>query len=321
MTTNGHPSDYRVFAGNSNRRLADAIAHELGRPLGACTVGRFSDGEIQVEIGENVRGLDTFVVQSTSPDANTNLMELLIMADALKRASAHSIVAVIPYYGYARQDRKVAPRTPITAKLVADLIEAAGVTRVVSMDMHAGQIQGFFNIPFDHLYAAPILLEHMRRRFDGDSQNVVIVSPDAGGVERARAYSKRLGSTLGIVDKRRTKPNVAEIMNVIGEVQGKTAVLLDDMIDTAGTLTQAANALVDKGAARVFAYASHAVLSGPAVERITRSPIEEVVVTDTIQPPPNAAACPKIRSLSVAPILAEAIRRIHSADSLSSLFV
>ncbi len=321
MTTNGHPSDYRVFAGNSNRKLADAIARELGRPLAQCTVGRFSDGEIQVEIGENVRGMDSFVVQSTSPDANTNLMELLIMADALKRASAHSIVAVIPYYGYARQDRKVAPRTPITAKLVADLIEAAGVTRVVSMDMHAGQIQGFFNIPFDHLYAAPILLEHMRRRFDGDSQNVVIVSPDAGGVERARAYSKRLGSTLGIVDKRRTKPNVAEIMNVIGEVHGKTAVLLDDMIDTAGTLTQAANALVDKGAARVFAYASHAVLSGPAVERITKSPIEEVVVTDTIALPHNAVGCTKIRSLSVAPLLAEAIRRIHSADSLSSLFV
>jgi ribose-phosphate pyrophosphokinase len=248
-------------------------------------------------------------------------MELLIMADALKRASAGSISAVIPYYGYARQDRKVAPRVPITAKLIADLIEAAGVTRVVSMDMHAGQIQGFFNIPFDHLYAAPVLLEHMRRRFDGDAQNVVMVSPDAGGVERARAYSKRLGSTLGIVDKRRTKPNVAEIMNVIGEVQGKTAVLLDDMIDTAGTLTQAANALVDKGAARVFAYATHAVLSGPAVDRIAKSPIEEVVVTDTIQLPPNAAACPKIRSLSVAPLLAEAIRRIHSADSLSSLFV
>jgi ribose-phosphate pyrophosphokinase len=321
MSHNGMRPDYRVFAGNSNRKLADAMTKELGRPLGECTVGRFSDGEIQVEIGENVRGLDTFIVQSTSPDANTNLMELLIMADALKRASAHSIVAVIPYYGYARQDRKVASRSPITAKLVADLIEAAGVTRVVSMDMHAGQIQGFFNIPFDHLYAAPVLLEHMRRRFDGDAQNVVIVSPDAGGVERARAYSKRLGSTLGIVDKRRTKPNVAEIMNVIGEVHGKTAVLLDDMIDTAGTLTQAANALVDKGATRVFAYASHAVLSGPAVERITKSPIEEVVVTDSIELPPNAAGCPKIRSLSVAPLLAEAIRRIHAADSLSSLFV
>jgi ribose-phosphate pyrophosphokinase len=321
MVTNGRRHDYRVFAGNSNRKLAESISRELERPLSSATVGRFSDGEIQVEIGENVRGLDTFVIQSTSPDANQNLMELLIMADALKRASAGSIVAVIPYYGYARQDRKSAPRVPITAKLIADLIEASGVTRVVSMDMHAGQIQGFFNIPFDHLYAAPVMLEHMRRRFDGDSQNVVIVSPDAGGVERARAYSKRLGSTLGIVDKRRTKPNVAEIMNVIGEVHGKVAVILDDMIDTAGTLTQAANALMDKGATRVFAYATHAVLSGPAVERITKSPIEEVVVTNTIQLAPAAQACPKIRALSVAPLLAEAIRRIHSADSLSSLFV
>jgi ribose-phosphate pyrophosphokinase len=319
--SNGLRPDYRVFSGNSNRKLSEAISKELGRPLAQATVGRFSDGEIQVEIGENVRGLDSFVIQSTSPDANQNLMELLIMIDALKRASASSIVAVIPYYGYARQDRKVASRSPISAKLVADLLESAGATRVVSMDMHAGQIQGFFNIPFDHLYAAPVLLEHMRRRFDGDSQNVVIVSPDAGGVERARAYSKRLGSTLGIVDKRRTKPNVAEIMNVIGEVQGKIAVLLDDMIDTAGTLTQAANALVDKGATKVYAYATHAVLSGPAVERIMKSPIEEVVVTDTIQPTPLVAACPKIRVLSVAGLLAEAVRRIHSADSLSSLFV
>ncbi len=321
MSTNGGRSDYKLFAGNSNRKLAEAIAAQMGRPLSRCDVGRFSDGEIQVEIGENVRGLDSFIVQSTCPDANTNLMELLIMADALKRASAGSITAVIPYYGYARQDRKSASRVPITAKLVADLIEAAGVTRVVSMDMHAGQIQGFFSIPFDHLYAAPVLLEHMRRRFDGDSQNVVIVSPDAGGVERARAYSKRLGSTLGIVDKRRTKPNVAEIMNVIGEVQGKVAILLDDMIDTAGTLTQAANALMDKGATRVFAYATHAVLSGPAVDRIMKSPIEEVVVTNSIPFGPAAAACPKIRALSVAELLAEAIRRIHSADSLSSLFV
>jgi ribose-phosphate pyrophosphokinase len=321
MINNGFRPDYRVFAGNSNARLAEAIVRELDRPLAKATVGRFSDGEIQVEIGENVRGLDTFVIQSTSPDANTNLMELLIMVDALKRASAVSITAVMPYYGYARQDRKVAPRTPITAKLIADLIEAAGVTRVVSMDMHAGQIQGFFNIPFDHLYAAPVLLEHMRKRFDGDAQNVVLVSPDAGGVERARAYSKRLGSTLGIVDKRRTKPNVAEIMNVIGEVQGKVAVILDDMIDTAGTLTQAANALMDKGAARVVAYAVHPVLSGPAVERITKSALEEVVVTDTIALTPAAAACPKIRVLPVAGLLAEAIRRIHCADSLSSLFV
>ncbi len=324
MHTNGRRPEYReyrVFSGNSNRPLAEAIARELSCPLAKATVGRFSDGEIQVEIGENVRGLDTFIIQSTSPDANTNLMEMLIMIDALKRASAASIVAVIPYYGYARQDRKVASRSPISAKLVADLIEAAGATRVVSMDMHAGQIQGFFNVPFDHLYAAPVMLEHMRRRFDGDAQNVVMVSPDAGGVERARAYSKRLGSTLGIVDKRRTKPNVAEIMNVIGEVNGKIAVLLDDMIDTAGTLTQAANALVDKGAARVYAYATHAVLSGPAVERISRSPIDEVVVTDTIPLNTAAQACPKITQLSVAGLLAEAIRRIHQADSLSSLFV
>ncbi|ABC79898.1 ribose-phosphate pyrophosphokinase [Anaeromyxobacter dehalogenans] len=321
MASNGHYPDYRVFCGNANRPLAEAIAKELGRPLARATVGRFSDGEIQVEIGENVRGLDTFIIQSTSPDANTNLMELLIMIDALKRASAGSINAVLPYYGYARQDRKVAPRVPITAKLIADLIEAAGATRVVSMDMHAGQIQGFFNVPFDHLYAAPVLLEHMRKRFDGLTQDLVIVSPDAGGVERARAYSKRLGAGLGIVDKRRTKPNVAEIMNVIGDVNGKVAVLLDDMIDTAGTLTQAANALVDKGATRVFAYATHAVLSGPAVDRIMKSPIEEVVVTDSIQLAPPAASCPKIRTLSVAGLLAEAIRRIHSADSLSSLFV
>ena len=319
--TNGHRPDYRVFSGNSNRRLAEAIAKELGRTIGRATVGRFSDGEIQVEIGDNVRGLDTFVIQSTSPDANMNLMELLIMMDALKRASAASITAVMPYYGYARQDRKVASRSPITAKLVADLLVTAGATRVVSMDMHAGQIQGFFNVPFDHLYAAPLLVEHMRKRFDGDAQNVVVVSPDAGGVERARAYAKRLGSTLGIIDKRRTKPNVAEIMNVIGEVHGKTAVLLDDMIDTAGTLTQAANALMDKGAVKVYAYATHAVLSGPAVERIMKSPIEEVVVTDTIQLRAEAEGCRKIRSLSVAGLLAEAIRRIHCADSLSSLFV
>jgi ribose-phosphate pyrophosphokinase len=317
---NGH-LDYKVFSGNSNVSLAQAICKHLGRQLSSASVGRFSDGEIQVEIGENVRGCDTFVVQSTSQDANVNLMELLIMADALKRSSAGSITAIMPYYGYARQDRKVAPRVPITAKLVADLIEAAGVTRVVSMDMHAGQIQGFFNIPFDHLYAAPVLLDHMRRRFDGHAENVVIVSPDAGGVERARAYSKRLGSTLGMIDKRRLKPNVAEIMNVVGDVHGKVAVVLDDIIDTAGTLSQAANALMDKGASRVFAYATHAVLSGPAVERIGKSPIEEVVVTDTIPLSPAAAASSKIKVITVSKLLAEAIRRIQSADSLSSLFV
>jgi ribose-phosphate pyrophosphokinase len=321
MGNSGQRTDFKLFAGNSNPALARAICEQLGRPLSNARVGTFSDGEIAVEIGENVRGLDAFIIQSTSPDASRNLMELLIMIDALKRASAGSITAVMPYYGYARQDRKVAPRTPITAKLVADLLEAAGANRVLSMDMHAGQIQGFFDIPFDHLYAMPVLLDHMRKRFDGDAQNVVVVSPDAGGVERARAYSKRLGSTLGIVDKRRTKPNVAEIMNVIGEVHGKVAILLDDMIDTAGTLAQAANALVDKGASRVFAYATHGVLSGPAAERISKSPLEEVVITDTIALNPAAAACPKIKVLSAAPLFAEAIQRIHRFDSLSSLFV
>jgi len=319
MAVNGN--GYKIFSGNSNVPFAQAVCAQLERPLSKATVGRFSDGEIQVEIAENVRGADTFVIQSTCRDANQNLMELLIMIDALKRASAGSIVAVLPYYGYARQDRKVAPRTPITAKLVADLIEAAGATRVVSMDMHAGQIQGFFNIPFDHLYAAPVLLDHMKRKFDGKSDDLVVVSPDAGGVERARAYSKRLGAGLGIVDKRRTKPNVAEVLNVIGDVSGKVAILLDDMIDTAGTLTQAANALVDKGASRVFAYATHAVLSGPAVERIQKSPIEEVVVTDTIPLTPAAQALPKIKQLSTARLFAEAVKRIHNADSLSSLFV
>jgi len=318
-----HPNGngYKIFAGNSNLALAHAVCAQLGRALSKATVGRFSDGEIQVEIAENVRGADTFVIQSTCRDANQNLMELLIMIDALKRASAGSIVAVVPYYGYARQDRKVAPRTPITAKLVADLIEAAGATRVVSMDMHAGQIQGFFNIPFDHLYAAPVLLDNMKRKFEGSPEDLVVVSPDAGGVERARAYSKRLGAGLGIVDKRRTKPNVAEVLNVIGDVAGRTAILLDDMIDTAGTLTQAANALVDKGASRVFAYATHAVLSGPAVERIQKSAIEQVVVTDTIPLTPAAEACSKMKQLSTARLFAEAVKRIHSADSLSSLFV
>ena len=317
----GNGNGYKIFSGSSNVPFAQAVCAQLERPLSKATVSRFSDGEIQIEIGENVRGADTFVIQSTCRDANQNLMELLIMIDALKRASAGSIVAVIPYYGYARQDRKVAPRTPITAKLVADLIEAAGATRVVSMDMHAGQIQGFFNIPFDHLYAAPVLLDDMKRKFDGQSDELVVVSPDACGVERARAYSKRLGAGLGIVDKRRIKPNVAEVLNVIGDVSGKVAIILDDMIDTAGTLTQAANALVDNGALRVFAYATHAVLSGPAVERIQKCAVEEVVVTDTIPLSPAARSCAKVKQLSTARLFAEAVKRIHSADSLSSLFV
>ena len=259
--------DFKVFAGNSNLPLARRICEHLKRPLGKAEVGRFSDGEIQVEIGENVRGQDAFIVQSTSPPANDHIMELLIMCDALKRASAGSITAVIPYFGYARQDRKVVPRTPITAKLVADLLESAGATRVVSMDMHVAQIQGFFHIPSDHLFASPVFLEDIRRNFPATDE-LVIVSPDAGGVERARAYSKRLNASLAIVDKRRTQANVSEVMNLIGDVRGRDAVLIDDMVDTGGTLTQAALALKNQGARRVVAYAVHPILSGPAVKRI-----------------------------------------------------
>jgi ribose-phosphate pyrophosphokinase len=309
----------KIFTGRANPKLAEAIARYLGEPLSKAEVTRFSDGEIHVEIGENVRGCDTFIVQPTCQPANDHLMELLIMSDALRRASAHSIVAVMPYYGYGRQDRKVAPRTPITAKLVANLISTAGVTRVVSMDMHAGQIQGFFDIPFDHLYASPVFLDHMRATFD--SEDLVMVSPDAGGVERVRAYSKRLECPIAIVDKRRPKPNVAEIMNLIGDVDGKVAVLLDDMVDTAGTLTQAANALVEKGAKRVYAYAVHGVLSGPALSRINDSALESLILTDTIPLPEAARASSKIRQLTTAPLFGEAIRRIHHGDSLSSLFV
>jgi len=313
--------DIKIFAGNSNPALVGAICETLRIPLSRAEVGTFSDGEISVEIGENARGLDCFVVQSTCRPVNDNLMEMLIMIDALKRASAGSITAVIPYYGYARQDRKVAPRTPITAKLCADLLTAAGSSRVLSMDMHAGQIQGFFDIPFDHLYAAPVLLDHMRDHGFTDPTQFVMVSPDAGGVERARAYSKRLGSTLAIVDKRRTQANVAEVMNLIGDVRDRDAVLLDDMVDTAGTLTQAAAALQAQGARRIVAYATHGVLSGPAIERIVESPIERLVVTDTIPLSREGRACPKIQVLSVAKLFAEAISRIHRADSLSSLFV
>jgi ribose-phosphate pyrophosphokinase len=312
--------DFKVFSGSSHPALANRICDYLKRPLGKAAVGRFSDGEIHVEIGENVRGQDIFIIQSTCPPANDHLMELLIMCDALKRASAGSITAVMPYYGYARQDRKVAPRTPITAKLIADMLEVAGVNRVVSMDMHAGQIQGFFNIPSDHLYGSPVFLEDMRKRFP-DTQEMVIVSPDAGGVERARAYSKRLNTGLAIIDKRRPRPNSSEVMNLIGDVKGKDAVLVDDMVDTAGTLAQAAAALKDKGARRVVAYAVHPVLSGPAIQRITDSVLEEVVFTDTVPLAPAAEACSKIRVLTTERLFGEAIARIHRADSLSSLFV
>ena len=312
--------EFKVFAGSSNPDLARRICEYLERPLAQCKLGRFSDGETQVEISENVRGQDAFIIQSTCPPTNDHLMELLIMCDALKRASAASITAVIPYYGYARQDRKVAPRTPITAKLVADLLETAGVTRVVSMDLHVGQIQGFFTIPTDNLFAMPVLLEDIRQRFP-NADELVVVSPDAGGVERARSYSKRLNAGLAIIDKRRPRANASEVMNIIGEVKDKDVVLVDDMVDTAGTLTTAAVALKDKGARRVVAYTVHPILSGPAIDRLNASVLEELVVSDTVPLAPNAAACPKIRVLSVERLFGESIARIMRADSLSSLFV
>ncbi|MFO0727391.1 MAG: ribose-phosphate pyrophosphokinase [Myxococcota bacterium] len=308
----------KIFAGNSNAQLAKEVVSRLDVHLGRATVGRFSDGEINVEIHENVRSADVFVVQSTSSPGNENLMELLVMIDALKRASAEHICAVIPYYGYGRQDRKVAPRTPITAKLVADLIETSGASRVLSIDMHAGQIQGFFNIPFDHLYAMPVLLDHLRQNFDS---NAVVISPDAGGMERARAYAKRIDASLGMIDKRRPQPNVAKVMNVIGEVKDRDVVIVDDMIDTAGTLAAAADAIRDRGAKRVWAYATHPVFSGPAIERISQSAIDKVVVTNSIPLSAQARECNKIVQVSIAPLIAEAIRRIHHGDSVSSLFV
>jgi ribose-phosphate pyrophosphokinase len=309
----------RIFTGNSNSPLAEKICASLGVPLGAARVRTFSDGEIMIEIGENVRGRDVYVIQSTCAPTNNNLMELLVMADALKRASAATITAVIPYYGYARQDRKAAPRTPITAKLVADLITTAGIDRVVTIDLHAGQIQGFFNIPVDNLYAAPVILNYLKERFDG--QDVVMVSPDAGGTERARAFAKRLGCTLAVIDKRRTSPNVAEVMHLIGDVRGKIAIILDDMVDTAGTLTHGAKALKDNGAKAIYACATHGVLSGPAIERINASDIEEIVLTDTVPLGDKATQTTKIRTLSTADLLAEAIKRIHEDESVSSLFV
>lgn len=307
-----------LFSGNANPELARDIAAYLETPLGKIKVQRFSDGETFVEINENVRGVDAFVIQPTSSPVNDHVMELLIIADTLRRASAATITAVIPYYGYARQDRKVAPRTPITSKLVADLIESSGVDRVVSVDLHAGQIQGFFNIPFDHLYGMPVMLEeYLKKHFDSTA---CVVSPDAGGVERARAYSKRLNASLAIIDKRRERANVSEVMHLIGDVRGKPCIIVDDMIDTAGTLTGAAKALMDYGATRVVACATHGVLSGPAIQRIVESPIDEVVVSDTIPLSPAARTCSKIKQVSMARLLGEAIKRIHSSDSVSSLF-
>jgi len=307
-----------IFSGNANRPLAEELCRYVGVSLGAAKVGAFSDGECFVEIGENVRGGQCFVVQPTCAPVNHNVMELLVMIDALKRASAGTIVAILPYFGYARQDRKVKPRTPISAKLVADLITAAGADRVLSMDLHAGQIQGFFNVPFDHLFALPVMMEYLRERFA--REDLVIVSPDAGGVERARAYSKRLKCPLAIIDKRRDTPNVSEVMNIIGDVEGKAAVLLDDMIDTAGTLTQAAAAIKRAGAKYVVAAATHPVLSGPALGRIEESVLEEVIVTNSIPLTERAQQCKKFKVLSVGKLLGEAVKRIYHGDSISSLF-
>jgi ribose-phosphate pyrophosphokinase len=308
----------RVFSGNANIALATKICQHLGVSLGKANVTTFSDGETRVEINENVRGMDVFIIQSTCPPVNITCMELLIMIDALKRASADRITAVIPYYGYGRQDRKVAPRAPITAKLLADLITAAGANRVLSMDLHAGQIQGFFNIPVDNLFATPVLFDYMKKNYiDG----TVVVSPDTGGVERARAFGKRLGASLAIIDKRREGPNEAEVMNIIGSVKGKRIIILDDMIDTAGTVVQAARAMKEAGALEVSICCTHPVLSGPALDRIEGSEIKEVIVTDTIPLSDRAKTCKKIKVLSVSGILGEAVRRIYYNDSVSSLFI
>ena len=312
--------DWVILSGTANRPLTEKICERLGKPLGQIDIRRFSDAEIFAEIGENVRGRDCYAIQSTCRPVNDNLMELLIIVDALKRASAKEITAVIPYYGYARQDRKVQPRTPISAKLVADLLAEAGATRVVTMDLHAGQIQGFFDIPVDNLFSAPVILNHLKG-LNVEPAKLVIVSPDAGGVERARAYAKRLECGVAMIDKRRTGPNVAKAMNIIGDVEGKTAIIVDDMIDTAGTLIEGVNAVLGHGATAVYAAATHGVLSGPAIERITGSPIKQVIVTDTIPLTEAAKACGKITQLSVADILAEAIYRIHNYDSVSQLFV
>jgi ribose-phosphate pyrophosphokinase len=308
----------KIFTGNSNKGLAREISDALKSPLGDADVGLFSDGEIMVQVNENVRGRDVFVVQSTSRPVNQNLMELLIMIDAFKRASARRITAVLPYYGYARQDRKVLPRVPITAKLVADLITAAGANRVLTMDLHAGQIQGFFNIPVDNLYAAPILLDYLRQK-GIQGEECVVVSPDAGGVLRARAFAKRLNASLAIIDKRRTKPNESKVMNLIGEVEGKKALILDDMVDTAGTLCEAANALKEQGAKDVYACCSHAVLSGPALSRINKSSLEKIVVTNSV-PFKSGDQCSKVEVLSIGELLARAIRNIHEETTISTLF-
>ncbi|MFA9498538.1 MAG: ribose-phosphate diphosphokinase [Deltaproteobacteria bacterium] len=310
--------DFIIFSGNSNPALSKKVCSYLNVALGGEKVKRFSDGEIQIEIDENVRSRDVFVIQSTCSPVNENLVELLLMLDALKRASAARITAVIPYYGYARQDKKVAPRVPISAKLVADMLTIAGASRIITLDLHAGQIQGFFDIPVDNLFAAPVLIEHIRNNFNND---LVIVSPDAGGVERARAFAKRLNAGLAIIDKRREAPNEAKAMAVVGDVAGKVVVILDDMVDTAGTLVEAAGAIMKNGAREVYAVCAHPVLSGPSIERIENSPLKALVVTDTIPLRENARSCKKIKVLSISELIGEAIIRSFKGDSVTSLFV
>ncbi len=314
-----HHTDFMVFTGNANPGLATEIAKNLGITLGAMQVGRFSDGEVTVEIKQNVRARDIFVVQSTCAPTNDNLMELLIMVDALKRASAERISAVIPYFGYARQDRRPrSTRVPISAKVVANMLQAVGVNRLLTMDLHADQIQGFFDIPVDNIYASPVLLRDLNEK---KHDNLIVVSPDVGGVVRARALAKQLGCDLAIIDKRRPKANVSEVMNVIGEIDGRNCVIMDDMIDTAGTLVKAASALKERGARQVHAYCTHPIFSGPAIERIAQGDVlDEVVVTNTIPLSEAARGCPKIRQLSVAPLFAETIQRIASGASVMSLF-
>lgn len=310
--------DFLIFSGNSNKSLAEGIVARLGMRLGAATISKFSDGEIMVKINESVRGRDVFLVQPTNAPSDTNLMELMVMADALKRASANTITAIIPYFGYSRQDRASEPRVPITAKLVSNLITVSGVDRVVTMDLHAGQIQGFFDIPVDNLYALPVFYKYMQ---DNNlcNDDTVIVSPDAGGVARARTYAKKFGMPLAIIDKRRSSPNVAKVMHVIGEVADKKCILIDDMIDTAGTLTEAAAALTENGAVSVKAMATHGILSGPAIDRISNSVIEKVIITDTIDNT-RLKDFAKLEILSVSGILATSIERIHNKESISSLF-
>jgi ribose-phosphate pyrophosphokinase len=310
--------DFVIFSGNSNPPLSRKICEYIHVPLGGEKVKRFSDGEIQIEIDENVRSKDVFVIQSICSPVNDNLVELLLMLDALKRASANKITAVIPYYGYARQDKKVAPRVPISAKLVADILTVAGANRIITMDLHAGQIQGFFNIPVDNLFAAPVIIDYIRKKFNND---LVIVSPDAGGVERARAFAKRLNAGLAIIDKRRDAPNQAKAMAVIGDVADKVVVILDDMVDTAGTLVEAAGAIMKKGAREIHASCCHAVLSGPAIQRIEDSDLKTLVVTDTIPLKKNAKDCNKIKVLSISELIGEAIIRSFKGDSVTSLFV